>query len=63
MKGPGLYLVGYAILIGGIVAALWKTGVLASVGGFWTGVGITMAVGLGIMIAARRRQGDIEIRR
>ena len=51
MKWTGLYLLGYAIFIGGIVAALWKTGVLASVGAFWTGVGIVIAIGLGIMIA------------
>ena len=51
MKWTGLYLLGYAILMGGILAALWKTGVLTSVGTFWTGVGIVIAIGLGIMIA------------
>ena len=51
MKWTGLYLLGYAILMGGILAALWKTGVLTSVGTFWTGVGIVIAIGMGIMIA------------
>jgi hypothetical protein len=51
MKSTGLYLVGYVILVGGILAALWKTGVLASIGAFWTVVGIVVAIGLGIMIA------------
>ena len=51
MKWTGLYLLGYVILMGGILAALWKTGVLASIGTFWTGVGIAIAAGLGIMIA------------
>ena len=51
MKWTGLYLVGYVIFIGGILAALWKTGVLASVGSFWTGVGLLIAIGLGIMFA------------
>lgn len=51
MKWTGLYLLGYVILVGGIVAALWKMGVLASIGSFWTGVGLVIAVGLGIMIA------------
>jgi hypothetical protein len=51
MKWTGMYLLGYVILLGGIVAALWKTGVLASIGTFWTGVGIVIAIGLGIMIA------------
>jgi hypothetical protein len=51
MKWTGLYLLGYVILMGGILAALWKTGVLASIGAFWTGVGIAIATGLGIMLA------------
>jgi len=51
MKWTGLYLLGYVILMGGILAALWKTGVLTSIGTFWTGVGIAIAAGLGIMIA------------
>ena len=51
MKWTGLYFLGYVILMGGILAALWKTGVLASIGTFWTGVGIAIAAGLGIMIA------------
>jgi len=51
MKWTGLYLLGYVILIGGILAALWKTGVLASIGAFWTGVGLVIAIGLGIMFA------------
>jgi CBS-domain-containing membrane protein len=51
MKFAGLYLLGYVILIGGIVAALWKTGVLERVGATWTAIGIVIAIGLGIMIA------------
>jgi hypothetical protein len=51
MKWTALYLLGFVILIGGILAALWKTGVLESIGAFWTGVGIVITVGLGIMFA------------
>jgi len=51
MKFAGLYLVGYVILIGGIIAALWKTGVLERIGATWTAIGIVIAIGLGIMIA------------
>lgn len=46
-----MYLLGYVILIGGILAALWKIGVLESIGTFWTAVGLVIAIGLGIMIA------------
>ena len=51
MKGTGVYLIGYVILLAGIVAALWKTGVLASVGAGWTAIGLVIAIGLGIMVA------------
>ena len=51
MKWTALYLLGFVILVGGILAALWKTGVLESIGAFWTGVGIVITIGLGIMFA------------
>jgi hypothetical protein len=37
--------------VGGVLAALWKLGVLAAVGATWTVIGIVIAIGLGIMIA------------
>jgi hypothetical protein len=46
-----MYLVGFVILLGGIVAALWKLGILASIGMTWTLIGVAIAVGIGIMIA------------
>jgi hypothetical protein len=46
-----MYLVGFIILLGGIVAALWKLGILASIGMTWTLIGVAIAVGIGIMIA------------
>jgi len=51
MKWMGIYLAGYVILMGGVIAALWKLGVLDRVGPVWTAIGIVIAVGLGIMIA------------
>ena len=65
MKWTALYLMGYVIFIGGVVAALWKIGVLTSIGGFWTGVAATLAVGLGIMMAVGRSgvKENIEINR
>jgi len=51
MKWANMYLVGFIILMGGVLAALWKLGILQSIGTFWTVVGIVMAIGLGIMIA------------
>ena len=51
MKWTGMYLIGYVILIGGVLAALWKIGVLASIGTAWTLIGVVIAIGLGIMLA------------
>lgn len=51
MKWTGLYLVGYVVVVAGILAALWKTGVLASIGTTWTVIGVVIAIGLGIMVA------------
>jgi hypothetical protein len=51
MKFAGLYFFGFAILVGGILAALWKIGVLARIGATWTLIGLAVVLGLGIMIA------------
>ena len=51
MKWTGVYLIGYVVLIGGLLAALWKMGVLASIGMAWTVIGVVILIGLGIMIA------------
>jgi hypothetical protein len=51
MKWAGMYLVGFIILIGGVLAALWKLGILVSIGTTWTVIGVVIAIGLGIMIA------------
>jgi hypothetical protein len=51
MKWMQMYLVGYVLVIGGIVAALWKTGVIERVGPGWTAIGIVIAVGLGFIFS------------
>lgn len=51
MKWTGIYLVGYVILIGGLLAALWKLGILATIGTIWTLIGVVIAIGIGIMLA------------
>ena len=65
MKWTGVYLVGYVILIGGILAALWKMGVLARVGATWTLIGVVIAIGIGIMLAVTSsgKKENIEINR
>jgi hypothetical protein len=51
MKWVHMYLLGYAIVLGGVVAALWKMGVIERVGLGWTAIGIVIAVGLGFIIS------------
>jgi hypothetical protein len=51
MKWAGMYLVGFLFLIAGLLAALWKLGILASIGATWTAIGVVIAIGIGIMIA------------
>jgi hypothetical protein len=51
VKWAGMFLVGFIILMGGVLAALWKLGILARIGTTWTVIGVVIAVGLGIMIS------------
>jgi hypothetical protein len=51
VKWAGMFLVGFIILVGGVLAALWKLGVLARIGPTWTIIGVVIVVGIGIMIS------------
>ena len=51
MKWTGIFFVGYIILMGGVLAALWKLGILADIGTTWTVIGVVIAIGIGIMLA------------
>ena len=51
MKWTGAYLLGFVVVIAGVLAALWKLGVLASIGTAWTLIGVVILLGLGIMFA------------
>ena len=53
MKWMRMYLVGYAVVLVGLVLALWKLGVLERVGAAWTGIGLVIAIGLGIILSIR----------
>ena len=39
MKWAGMYLFGFVVLVGGVLAALWKLGILESIGTAWTLIG------------------------
>jgi hypothetical protein len=51
MRFIRLFLAGYAVVVLGIVLALWQTGVLHRVAPIWIGIGSLIAIGVGIMIS------------
>jgi hypothetical protein len=65
MKWAGMYLVGFVVVIGGVLAALWKLGVLQGIGVTWTLIGVAILLGIGIMISVANsgRKDNIEIDR
>jgi hypothetical protein len=65
MKWTGMYLLGYVIFVGGLIAALWKLGILANIGTTWTVIGVVILIGIGIMVsvASSGTKESIEIDR
>ncbi len=63
MKWMGTFFLGYVLLLAGILAALWKFGVLANVSATWIGIGALIAVGIGLMAAVANsgRKDTIQI--
>ncbi len=51
MKWASMYLIGFIVLVGGVLAALWKLGILASIGTTWTVIGVVILIGIGIMVS------------
>jgi hypothetical protein len=51
MKWAGMYLVGFVVVIGGLLAALWKLGILQNVDPTWIVIGVVILLGMGIMFA------------
>jgi hypothetical protein len=59
MRFIHLFLVGYFVLVLGIALGLWQTGVLSHMAPIWVGVGVLVAVGLGIMMSVATGKPDI----
>ena len=51
MKWAGMYLVGFVLLVGGILAALWHLGLLAGISTTWALIGIAIIFGIGIILS------------
>lgn len=65
MKWAAMYLVGFVVLVGGLLAALWKLGILQSIGTTWTLIGVAILIGIGIMFSVSHSgsKENIEIQR
>ena len=59
MRFINMYLVGYFILLIGAVSALWYGGVLKNVSPVWVLIGLTIAVGLGVMLSVSSGKPEI----
>ena len=59
MRFIHLFLVGYFVLVLGVVLGLWQTGVLSHIAPIWIGVGVLVAVGIGIMMSVATGKPDI----
>jgi hypothetical protein len=51
MKWASMYLVGFVLVVGGILAGLWKLGLLAGISTTWALIGLAIIFGIGIMIS------------
>lgn len=65
MKWAGMYFLGFALLIGGVLAALWQLGLLQTVEPMWIVIGVVILAGIGIMasISNSGTKQNIEIDR
>ena len=67
MKWFSAYLIGFLLLVGGVLAALWKLGILQNIGTTWTVIGLVILLGLGVMAAvsggAPKERVEIDERR
>ena len=51
MKWAGMYLVGFVLLVGGVLAALWQLGLLQGISTTWALIGVAIIFGIGIMVS------------
>jgi hypothetical protein len=51
MKWAGMYFFGFVLLVGGVLAALWKLGILQNIETTWIVIGVVILAGLGIIVS------------
>lgn len=53
MRFIHLYLIGYSLIVSGLVLALWHLGLLDRVAPIWILIGILVIIGAGVMMSVR----------
>ena len=51
MKWAGLFFLGFVLLVGGLLAALWQLGILQNIETTWIVIGVVILLGIGIMVS------------
>ena len=51
LKWAGMYFLGFILLIGGVLAALWKLGILQNIETTWIVIGVVILAGVGINVS------------
>jgi hypothetical protein len=51
MKWMNIYFIGFLVFLTGVGLALWKAGIIESIGTTWTLIGFVIAIGIGIMLS------------
>jgi hypothetical protein len=51
----GVYLLGFALIVAGVLLGLYKAGILGQLDTTWVVVAVLVVVGLGIVLGATRR--------
>ena len=63
MRSQRIFMIGFLVLLGGLLAALWKLGILDRIGTTWTLILVAIGVGIGIMLAISRGGSEVKITR
>ena len=46
-----MYLVGFVLMLGGVLAGLWKLGIFANIDSTWIVIGVVVLIGMRTMIS------------
>jgi hypothetical protein len=62
IRSTGTFLLGFGLVVAGVLVALWKLGIMQQIDPVWLAVGIMVLVGLGIIAAWTRARPPTIVR-